>query len=61
MRIAKEEMFGPAACIVRAGNIGIRIGIAAPMTFFPFAGFRDFEKDRNDPKSPHRQHRRDGA
>jgi malonate-semialdehyde dehydrogenase (acetylating)/methylmalonate-semialdehyde dehydrogenase len=26
---------------VQAGNIGINIGIAAPMAFFPFAGFRD--------------------
>jgi malonate-semialdehyde dehydrogenase (acetylating)/methylmalonate-semialdehyde dehydrogenase len=80
MTIAKEEIFGPVACIVRAetlddaiemintktnygneaciftvngrnarefrrkvlaGNIGINIGIAAPMGFFPFAGFRD--------------------
>jgi malonate-semialdehyde dehydrogenase (acetylating)/methylmalonate-semialdehyde dehydrogenase len=26
---------------VQAGNIGINIGIAAPMAFFPFGGFRD--------------------
>ena len=26
---------------VEAGNIGINVGIAAPMAFFPFAGFRD--------------------
>ena len=26
---------------VQAGNIGINIGLAAPMAFFPFAGFRD--------------------
>lgn len=26
---------------VRVGNIGINIGIAAPMAFFPFAGFRE--------------------
>lgn len=26
---------------VQAGNIGINIGIAAPMAFFPFAGFRN--------------------
>lgn len=80
MTIAKDEIFGPVACILRAetlddcvemintktdygneaciftrsgknarefrrrvlaGNIGINIGIAAPMGFFPFAGFRD--------------------
>jgi len=80
MAIAKEEIFGPVASIVRAetlddaiqmintktnygneaciftksgknarefrrrvqaGNIGINIGMAAPMAFFPFAGFRD--------------------
>jgi malonate-semialdehyde dehydrogenase (acetylating)/methylmalonate-semialdehyde dehydrogenase len=26
---------------VQAGNIGINVGLAAPMAFFPFAGFRD--------------------
>jgi len=79
MTIAKEEIFGPVACILRAenldeaietinksnygneaciftssgkwarefrrrvqaGNIGINIGIAAPMAFFPFAGMKD--------------------
>lgn len=80
MAVAKDEIFGPVACLVRAealddaieminkktsygneacvftsggknarefrrrvlaGNIGINIGIAAPMAFFPFAGFRD--------------------
>lgn len=79
MRIAKEEIFGPvasiikveslgeaveminesrygnAACIftssgrvarefrtqVRAGNIGINLGIPAPMAFFPFGGWKD--------------------
>lgn len=80
MTIAKDEIFGPVASIIRAetlddaleminertsygneaciftksgkngrefrrrvqaGNIGINIGIAAPMAFFPFAGFRD--------------------
>jgi len=79
MTIAKDEIFGPVACIIRAetldqateminaetdygneaciftrggknarefrrkvqaGNIGINIGIAAPMAFFPFSGFR---------------------
>jgi malonate-semialdehyde dehydrogenase (acetylating)/methylmalonate-semialdehyde dehydrogenase len=80
MTIAKDEIFGPVASIIRAekledaiemintktdygneaciftssgknarefrrgvqvGNIGINIGIAAPMGFFPFAGFRE--------------------
>jgi len=26
---------------VRCGNIGINIGIAAPMAFFPFSGMKD--------------------
>ena len=26
---------------VQAGNIGINIGVAAPMAFFPFSGWRD--------------------
>jgi len=79
MSIAKEEIFGPVACIMRAesldeaigmihkssfgnaasiftssggfarkfqyevecGNIGINIGIAAPMAFFPFSGMKE--------------------
>jgi malonate-semialdehyde dehydrogenase (acetylating)/methylmalonate-semialdehyde dehydrogenase len=80
MTIAKDEIFGPVACLitadtlddaieminkkttygneaciftrsgrnarefrrrVQAGNIGVNIGIAAPMAFFPFSGFRD--------------------
>jgi len=79
MTIAKEEIFGPVASIIRAksldeaidiihtsrygnaaciftssgktarefqyrvqcGNIGINIGIAAPMAFFPFSGMKD--------------------
>jgi malonate-semialdehyde dehydrogenase (acetylating)/methylmalonate-semialdehyde dehydrogenase len=80
MTIAKDEIFGPVASIMRAdtldkaiemintktnygneaciftssgknarefrrkvqaGNIGINIGIAAPMAFFPFGGLRD--------------------
>ncbi|MEM2964948.1 MAG: aldehyde dehydrogenase family protein, partial [Candidatus Bathyarchaeia archaeon] len=79
MKIAKEEIFGPvasiikvkslseaveminksnygnAACIftssgrsarefrtqVKAGNIGINLGIPAPMAFFPFGGWKD--------------------
>ena len=53
--INKKTNYGNEACIftksgknarefrrkVQAGNIGINIGIAAPMAFFPFAGFRD--------------------
>jgi len=80
MTIARDEIFGPVASIIRAetlseaveiingktnygneaciftrngrdarefrrtvqaGNIGVNIGIAAPMAMFPFAGFRD--------------------
>lgn len=79
MTIAKEEIFGPVASIIRAkdlaeavtminnsnygnaasiftangklarefrysvecGNIGINIGIVAPMAFFPFSGMKD--------------------
>jgi malonate-semialdehyde dehydrogenase (acetylating)/methylmalonate-semialdehyde dehydrogenase len=79
MTIAKEEIFGPIMCIMRAnnlneaiekvnssnygnaasiftssgkngrqfqynvecGNIGINIGTAAPMAFFPFSGMKD--------------------
>jgi malonate-semialdehyde dehydrogenase (acetylating)/methylmalonate-semialdehyde dehydrogenase len=80
MVIAREEIFGPVVCLIRArsldeaiemvnkktnygneaciftssgkharefrrrvqaGNIGINIGIAAPMAFFPFAGRRE--------------------
>ena len=79
MAIAREEIFGPVACMLKAkslaeaielihdnpygnaasiftsngqwarefqysavcGNIGINIGIAAPMAFFPFSGMRD--------------------
>jgi len=79
MTIAKEEIFGPVACIMKAeslneairiiqgspygnassiftssgesartfryrvpaGNVGINIGIAAPMSFFPFGGMKD--------------------
>ena len=26
---------------VQAGNIGINIGVAAPMAFFPFSGWKD--------------------
>ncbi|RLC76611.1 MAG: methylmalonate-semialdehyde dehydrogenase (CoA acylating) [Chloroflexi bacterium] len=79
MTIAREEIFGPVACIMRVdsldeaieiihsvpygnaasiftssgkwarefryrvqcGNIGINIGIAAPMAFFPFSGMKE--------------------
>jgi len=79
MTIAREEIFGPVACVIRArdlnhaiemihdnpygnaasiftsdggharefryrvkcGNIGVNIGIAAPMAFFPFSGMKD--------------------
>ncbi|MFO7742666.1 MAG: CoA-acylating methylmalonate-semialdehyde dehydrogenase [Anaerolineae bacterium] len=79
MTIAREEIFGPVACVIRArdlneaiemihdnpfgnaaslftssgklardfryrvkcGNIGINIGIVAPMAFFPFSGMKD--------------------
>jgi len=79
MIIAKEEIFGPVASIIKAeslneaielsngtkygntssiftsdgkvarefrkriktGNIGINIGIAAPMAFFPFGGMKE--------------------
>jgi malonate-semialdehyde dehydrogenase (acetylating)/methylmalonate-semialdehyde dehydrogenase len=79
MTIAREEIFGPVACIMRTddmeaaidmihaspfgnaasiytanggwarefeykvqtGNIGINIGIVAPMAFFPFSGMKD--------------------
>lgn len=53
--INRKTNYGNEACIftrngrnarefrrtVQAGNIGVNIGIAAPMAFFPFAGFRD--------------------
>jgi len=79
MTIAREEIFGPVACLMRAenmdqaiemihaspfgnaasiytanggwarefeykvhaGNIGVNIGIVAPMAFFPFSGMKD--------------------
>ncbi len=79
MAIAREEIFGPVACVLKArslaevidmihdnsygnaasiftangkwarefrynvecGNIGINVGIAAPMAFFPFSGMKD--------------------
>ena len=53
--INKKTSYGNEACIftrsgrnarefrrrVQAGNIGVNIGIAAPMAFFPFSGFKD--------------------
>ncbi len=55
IEIINESNYGNAACIftssgkwarefrrkVEAGNIGINIGIAAPMAFFPFAGRKE--------------------
>ena len=79
MTIAREEIFGPVACVLKSktlaaamemignnpfgnaasiftqsgpwarefqysvecGNIGINVGIAAPMAFFPFSGMKD--------------------
>lgn len=79
MAIAREEIFGPVACMMKArdlnhaidmihdnpfgnaasiftgsgrharafryrvecGNIGVNIGVAAPMAFFPFSGMKD--------------------
>ena len=79
MSVAREEIFGPVACLMKArslteaigmihnlpfgnsasiftnngkwarefqysvecGNIGINVGIAAPMAFFPFSGMKD--------------------
>ena len=53
--MANDRSFGNQACIfttsganarafrhqVRAGNIGINLGVAAPMAFFPFSGWSD--------------------
>lgn len=55
IRIINESRYGNSACIftnngnaarkfrheVLAGNIGINIGIAAPMAFFPFSGWKE--------------------
>lgn len=55
IRLVNENNYGNAACIftsngayarkfrneANAGNIGINIGIAAPMAFFPFSGWND--------------------
>ena len=55
IQMVNENNYGNAACIftsngaharkfrneANAGNIGINIGIAAPMAFFPFSGWND--------------------
>jgi malonate-semialdehyde dehydrogenase (acetylating) / methylmalonate-semialdehyde dehydrogenase len=55
IQLANNSAFGNAACIfthsgaaarkfrheVLAGNIGVNIGVAAPMAFFPFSGWKD--------------------
>jgi malonate-semialdehyde dehydrogenase (acetylating)/methylmalonate-semialdehyde dehydrogenase len=54
IRIVNESAYGNMACLftgsgsaarkfrseVRAGNVGINLGVAAPMAFFPFTGWR---------------------
>ncbi len=53
--IANRASYGNMACLfttsgaaarkfryeVRAGNIGVNVGVAAPMAFFPFSGWKD--------------------
>lgn len=55
IRLANSGAYGNMACIftrsggaarqfrnaVMAGNIGVNIGVAAPMAFFPFSGWKD--------------------
>ena len=55
IEMANDRAFGNQACIftssganarafrhsVRAGNIGVNLGVAAPMAFFPFSGWGD--------------------
>jgi malonate-semialdehyde dehydrogenase (acetylating) / methylmalonate-semialdehyde dehydrogenase len=55
IQLANSGDYGNMACIftrsggaarqfrnaVRAGNIGVNIGVAAPMAFFPFSGWKD--------------------
>ena len=55
MRLVNDRSFGNMACIFTnsgavarkfryeadAGNVGINIGVAAPMAFFPFSGWND--------------------
>jgi malonate-semialdehyde dehydrogenase (acetylating)/methylmalonate-semialdehyde dehydrogenase len=53
--LVNDRAFGNQACVftasgsaarafrkrVRAGNIGVNLGVAAPMAFFPFSGWGD--------------------
>ncbi|MFN3704922.1 MAG: CoA-acylating methylmalonate-semialdehyde dehydrogenase [Thermoflexales bacterium] len=53
--LVNERSYGNMACIfttsgaharqfryeVQAGNVGVNVGVAAPMAFFPFSGWRD--------------------
>jgi len=55
IQLVNDRQYGNMACIftssggaarrfryeVQAGNIGINIGVAAPMAFFPFSGWKD--------------------
>ena len=55
VRLVNEARYGNMACLftssgaaarkfrhdVVAGNIGINVGVAAPMAFFPFSGFKE--------------------
>ena len=55
LKLVNERQYGNMACIftssggaarrfrykAHAGNIGINIGVAAPMAFFPFSGWKD--------------------
>lgn len=55
IKLVNESRYGNMACLftssgsvarqfryeAEAGNIGINIGIAAPMAFFPFSGWKD--------------------
>ncbi len=55
LALANDRAFGNQACIftssgaaarafrrrVRAGNVGVNLGVAAPMAFFPFSGWGD--------------------
>jgi len=55
MRLVNSSTFGNMACLftssgaaarkfrheAQAGNIGINVGVAAPMAFYPFSGWKD--------------------
>ena len=55
IRLANDRAYGNQACLftssgaaarafrhqVRAGNVGINLGVAAPMAFFPFSGWNE--------------------